>query len=253
MTKIKIEELKVGQIFEISYENEKLITREQGNHSSDSYSEQRYLEYTPCKAGDDWFMLNTYQIPNAYSNSDNDIQRFLETLTEKPEYIINHSYNYYYCFKVKLTQDILDLFDYQYDLADYRVVPKQEVVKYSYDDTQTHVRLWREHNYPNGINLVKKTAVYDNNYLIEAMAQEISKYIKLPERIFCLQSDIEGFIKDGIDPNHTIIKEYQKLSGLLERQREEVKKLAETFEWINERGYLKRAKREQLFSEYEED
>lgn len=252
MTKIKIEELKVGQIFDISYDNEKRITRKQGNHSSDSYSEQRYLEYTPCKIDDEWFMLNTYQIPKSYSNNNDDIERFLEMLTEKPEYVSNHAYNYYYCFKVKLAQDILDLFDFQYDLEDYRIVSKKEVVKYNYEDTQTYVRLWNEHNYPSGINLVKKTAVYDTNYLIGAMTQEISQHIYLPGRIFCLQSDIEGFIKDGIDPNHTIIKEYQNLSNLLEKQREEVKKLAETFEWINERGYLKREKEEQVFSECEE-
>lgn len=250
MTKLKLEELKVGQIFNIPYESEKLITREQGNHFNESFmGDQRYSEYAPCKVGDDWYMVNSYQIPNAYSDSDDDIELFIKLLTEKPEYVVNHAYNYYYCFKVKLTQNILDLFEYQYDLADYRIVSKQEVVKYNYDDTKTYVRLWNEHNYPTGINLVKTTASYDNNYLISAMVREISQHIKLPDGIFALERNIEKFIEDGINPNHPIIKEYQALSDLLEKQREEVEKLAETFEWINKRGYLKREKEEELFAE----
>jgi hypothetical protein len=70
-------------------------------------------------------MLNTYQLPYLYPDKATS-EGYLKAIKNNQEQCYNETYKYHYSCKVELTEDTLKLFNFEFDLRDYKIIKEEE-------------------------------------------------------------------------------------------------------------------------------
>ncbi|MGI6155751.1 MAG: hypothetical protein ACOYEB_07370 [Enterococcus lemanii] len=129
-------------------------------------NDQKYHLWVPIKVKTDTldtvYMIDTYQAYPVYGGYDKIVEKLKEYGKERDNsWYANQVYNYCYSAKVELNEDTIQAFDFYIDLDDYRVLKKHEEDLYKDEDIVRRIKLYFEHNYPNGLTLVRKDAKVD--------------------------------------------------------------------------------------------
>lgn len=125
------------------------------------------------------------------------------------------TYDYYYSAIIKITDNNFHIFKLIADLHDYELTNRDECRKYNNEDVLYNIRLYNEHNYPDGIVVVKKNAKINYQNKIDAKICDIRKWMNEP----CAASEYQiqellGIEKEAIDNNAEYDK--QKLEDFLQ-------------------------------------
>ena len=231
----KGEKIKYGSLYR---ENEKLKNFLPSYYNG--LNDQKYHLWIPIRIKTDMldtvYMIDTYQAYPVYGNYDEIIKK----LKEYGEPRDNSWYikqTYYYNAKVELNENTMQAFDFYIDLDDYRVLKRDEEDVYKDEDIVKGIKLYFEHNYPNGLNLVKKNAKIDYEYKLgklfnrmiynELCPPYISNYSLL--EINKLSNKVKDTKKIDI-----VNKLYDKLNALVEEYKEYYNKLVKEAEVKNE-------------------
>lgn len=239
---MRIENLKVGLYFTLPEEN-LVETREHGNNFNKRFpDDQRYKYYTAVKNEDEWYMINTYQLPHFYVEDEKNIEQYIEKMERNQTLFCNSPYGYYHTCKIKLDQDVLDLFDFVFDLRDCKVLEREEAENYNREDF-IEIELYWEHNYPRGIILAKKDKNPDVQMQQLKILNDLSNYMKTP--YFSQHGyniSIEKLEKlDG--HSEKLLEEVKMWSNKIKEMQDEINKLEKSFEWIDPRyGKIKHSK-----------
>ena len=227
------------------------------SHPDLSMNDQRYNFWIPIKfSGNDYvkpgyYMVDTYQVSsfNSYHTSfENTILPRLISFGEDGDSAYYHCSDFYYNSRVRLTDATFELFELVADLREYAEIKFEDSHKYAEADVLRYIKLYREHNYPSGICLVKKDAKFNIWNQIEVLCDNIIGNITTPRIAFSAASnyetlmnlidssnsyDSETYNKERVD---ALIKFYQCMTELQNEFAEKTKdikdKLATTrYEW----------------------
>lgn len=158
-------------------------------------NDQRYGWFVPVHymndKEDNYYMVDTYLIDrqlydNLYTNDKSEyIDCLVNTLkslsnADQGRRVFYMVYNHYYGCAIKLTDTTINLFTLIADLSHYKLTDVNECRYYNDSDVVKGVKLYNEHNYPDGIIIVKKEAVYSYNNLINAKINDVINYIRKP-------------------------------------------------------------------------
>ena len=173
------------------------------NHTSYSdlrLNDQRYNFWIPIKfSGNDYvkpgyYMIDTYQVSsfNSYHTSfTNTILPRLISFGENGDSAYYNCGNFYYNSRVRLTDETFELFELIADLREYTEVKFEDSLRYAETDILRHIKLYHEHNYPNGICLVKKDAQFNMWNQVEVLCDKILENITTPGVTFTATSIYE--------------------------------------------------------------
>ena len=107
-------------------------------------------------------MVDTYHIESRDTKAGKTIlDRILEEAKEKKEnswLICRADSQYYYGGSVKITKETEKYFEEVCDLRDYEIAKWDDIADYDEKDYVLNVQFYWEHNYPNGICLLRKRA-----------------------------------------------------------------------------------------------
>lgn len=209
-----------------------------------SLNDQKYHLWIPIRVKTDKidtvYMIDTYQAYPVYGDYEKQLAQLKKYGEEKDNsWYANQVYNYYYSAKVELNEDTMQAFDFYIDLDDYRVMKRSEEYDYKSEDVAKGIKLHFEHNYPNGLTLVRKDAKIDYEYKLSKLFFQMIYYELSPPYIsnYSLSkiNELSNKVKDTrkID---IVNKLNDKLNTLVEEYREyynELVKEAEVKEWIN--------------------
>ena len=160
--------------------------------NTDSPWDQRYRYWVPVRILNEktkehkFYMVNCYQIdsscyvPEKATRFENLVKRYTEGFFVDGSSVLNKTWNYYYKSGTLLTDYNLNCFKFVADLHDYRYVSERDSENYLESNVLRHVQLFREHNYPNGIVLVRKDAKESAARQIEAMINDAMRYAEAP-------------------------------------------------------------------------
>lgn len=231
---MNIKDLKVGLYFTLPEDNlEK--TREYGNNFNERFPhDQRYTYYTAVKHQDEWYMINTYQLPSFHVKDEKNIEQYIEKMENNQTSFWSSPYNYYHSCQIKLDQEILDLFNFAFDLRDCKILEREEAENYKRKDL-IEIQLYWEHNYPNGIILTKKDTNPDAKQQQMKMLDDLSNSMKVPYfSQYGYDRNVEKFEKLE-EHNEKVLEEVKVWANKIKEMQEEINKLQETFEWIDPR------------------
>jgi len=144
----------------------------------DSLNDQKYHLWIPIRVKTDevdkTYMIDTYQAYAVYGNYEKQLAQ-LKMYGEAKDnsWYANQPYNYYYSARVELDEHTMQAFDLFIDLDDYRVMRSGEEYNYKSEDVVRNIRLYREHNYPRGLTLVRKDTKIDYEHKLDALFQKI--------------------------------------------------------------------------------
>lgn len=146
-------------------------------HTHYGNGDQRYRYWVPCYRAENeyhpagYFMINLYQVESIYGGYEKILDRFVNKFRTNGSGAVSATGNYYYNAAAVLDDSTFNLFKLEYDLKDYKPISARDIAKYRSEDVIEDIKLYREHNYPNGICLVKKDATEDiwlrTNYEID--------------------------------------------------------------------------------------
>lgn len=229
---MRIEDLKTGLYFILPVENlEK--TAGYGNKYNKQYPhDQRYKYYTAVKNKEEWYMINTYQLSYFYVKGSKNINEYLEKIEQNQTRFCHDPYNYYYTCRIELTQEVLDLFDFVFDLRNYKILDKEEAEEYSRKDL-LNVQLYREHNYPSGILIAEKNTQPDVRQQQIKILRDLADSIKAPSFNHYTHDKYIDKLEnlEGVDKG--LLKETKIWINKIKEMSEEINKLQDSFEWIN--------------------
>ena len=231
---MNIKDLEVGLYFTLPEEN-LAKTREYGNNFNDRFPyDQRYTYYTAVKYQEEWYMVNTYQLPSFHVKYEKNIEQYIKKMEDSQSSFWAGPYNYYYSCQIKLDQEILDLFDFAFDIRDCKVLEREEAENYKRKDL-IEIQLYWEHNYPNGIILTKKDIYPDTRMQQMKILNDLSNSMKVPYfSQYGYDINIKKFEKlEG--HNEKVLEEVKIWANKIKEMQEEINKLEETFEWIDPR------------------
>lgn len=136
------------------------------SHADLRLNNQRYNLWIPIKfSGNDCvkpgiYMIDTYQAP--YFNTKHyAFEKLVENMISYGENGDSAYYNcgnYYYNSRVRLTDEVFEEFELIADLREWREIPLSETYQYADVDVLHYIKLYHEHQYPDGICLIKKDA-----------------------------------------------------------------------------------------------
>ena len=231
---MNIKDLKVGLYFTLPEENLE-ETRKYGNNFNDRFPyDQRYTYYTVLEDKGQWYMINTYQLPKIYVADKKDVFQYIEKMEITQSLSCNSPYNYFYTCRIKLDQDVLDLFDFEFDLRDCKILEKEEAENYKRKDF-IYAQFYWKHNYPNGIILTKKDKNPDVQMQQLKILNDLSESIKAPNFFqYAYDLNIEKLEKlDG--HNEKLLEEVKIWSNKIKEMQDEINNLEKSFEWIDPR------------------
>ena len=144
----------------------------------DSLNDQKYHLWIPIRVKTDKvdkvYMVDTYQAYRERGDYEKQLAQLKEYGEEKDNsWYANQTSDYYYSAKVELTKHTMQAFDFYIDLDDYRVMKSSEEYDYKDEDIVRNIRLYNEHNYPNGLTLVRKDAKIDYEYKVDKLFRKI--------------------------------------------------------------------------------
>lgn len=231
---MNIKDLKVGLYFTLPEDN-LAETRKHGNNFNERFpDDQRYKYYTAVKNEDEWYMINTYQIPYFYVEDEKNIEQYIEKMEREQNFFWNSPFSFYHSCQIKLDQDVLDLFDFAFDLRDCKVLEREEARNYNREDF-IEIELYWEHNYPRGIILTKKETKPNVKQQQMKILDDLANDIKVPYfSQYSYDMDIKK-LKNLPEHNEKVLEEVKIWANKIKEMQEEINKLQEIFEWIDPR------------------
>lgn len=199
--------------------------------------EQSYGTFIACLetiTGKVW-MLDTYKLESNTFSSSNEFpftllgrsQNFIDGVGEKEakvsEWTVRHTiYDGYYSSSAELTEYNAAEFEFLGYLPDYRAVSSRDADDYSEEDVIRGVKLWRDHAYPQGIDLVRKEAQADTSRIFNALVSDFRSAVNAPSIFFDFAKLEETARKiDGCELEvKTLRREYDMLREMEVRWRE---------------------------------
>lgn len=125
------------------------------------------------------YMIDTYQLDRIYGDYDTIVNK-LVSYGENGNEPYYKSHDYYYCSRIRLTEEILDEFELIADLRECHQINAYDVDEYLQSDVLKYVRLYHEHHYPNGICLVRNDAKVNTWNKIESLCDKIYNDLRIP-------------------------------------------------------------------------
>ena len=160
-----------------------------------------------------WYMINTYQIERPKIGKFKDCLEYLENIFDNGKYAVANTTNYYYSANVELSDRIMKEFELIADLHDYKEEEyRNQADDYSEEDVVTGTKLYFEHAYPYGINLIKKNAKPNISNQIKNISSEILQGINNPscyaskDKIEDLKNKIAYAKENNIDFDEGCVK-----------------------------------------------
>ena len=246
---MKIEDLKVGLYFTLPEDN-LAETKKYGNNFNDRFPDnQRYTYYTAVKYQEEWYMVNTYQLQYFYVEDEKNIDQYIKKIEEKQSSFCNNPYGYYYTCRIKLNQEVLDLFDFEFDLRDCKILEREEARNYKREDF-FEVQFYWEHNYPSGIILAKKENRPDIQMQQIRILDDLSSSMNIPYfSQYGYDRNIEK-LKNLEGHNEKVLEEVKILANKIKEMQEEIEKLEDSFELLDPRyGKIKYDKIDEFLEE----
>lgn len=252
MNKENIEKIVFGGIY-------KCKTKYPCNKYGDSLNDQKYGVWVPIyyeykdwqeKEHKGYGMIDTYQLDydiRSTNNKDIDytgmtnFEIIVANLTQLKNPANGTSAkrktgDYYYSAFCELTNSNFNDFELIADLHDYETTSKPEY--YNKEDTFSYLHLYREHAYPDGINIVKKGAEVNYKYKITNKIYENKRYTySLPNSINdYTKNELLSLEKEAIEKNQEYDKfeldMFIKENDFLAKQREEYNEFMKKFESV---------------------
>lgn len=208
------------------------------NYTSSGFdgNDQRYDLWIPIRfTGSDTvnpgiYMVDTYQLDKIYGDYDAIVNK-LVSYGENGNDPYYKSQNYYYCSRIRLTEEILDEFELIADLREWHQTNENDVTEYLQSDVLEYVRLHHEHHYPNGICLVRNDAKVNTWNKIESLCDKIYNDIRIPYIGFegrTAKGELETWLEtleEGEEYNKervdAILELYGKIEKLMKQYMEE--------------------------------
>lgn len=203
-------------------------------------NDQKYHLWIPIRVKTDMldtvYMIDTYQAYPIYDNYDEIVKKLKEYGEAKDNswYIRNI---YYYSAKVELNENTIQAFDFYINLDDYRVLKRDEEDVYKDEDIVKGIKLYFEHNYPNGLTLVKKNAKADYEYKLGKLFNRMIYSELCPPHISNYSlSEINNLLNKVKDTKkiNIVNKLYNKLNALVEEYKKYYNELVKEAEVKNE-------------------
>jgi hypothetical protein len=225
------------------------------SHPDLSMNDQRYNFWIPIKFSGNkfvapgYYMIDTYQVSsfNSYRTSfKNTILPRLISFGEDGDSAYYGCGDFYYNSRVRLTDETFELFELVADLREYTEIPLEDSFRYAEADVLRHIKLYREHNYPSGICLVKKDAQFNMWNQVEVLCDKILENMTTPRVAFTATSTYETLMNlintsksDGYNKERVeaLIKYYQCVSELQKEFTEKMKDIQDKlgtirYEWL---------------------
>ena len=225
------------------------------SHPDLSMNDQRYNFWIPIKFSGNkfvapgYYMIDTYQVSsfNSYRTSfKNTILPRLISFGEDGDSAYYGCGDFYYNSRVRLTDETFELFELVADLREYTEIPLEDSFRYAEADVLRHIKLYREHNYPGGICLIKKDAQFNMWNQVEVLCDKILENITTPKISFSASSTYETLMNlintsksDGYNKERVeaLIKFYQCVTELQKEFTEKTKDVQEKlgttrYEWL---------------------
>lgn len=181
------------------------------------------------------WMLDTYKLKSNTFASSQDFpftdlgrsQRFIDGVGESgakvSQWTVRQAiYDGYYSSTAELTPYNVRCFEFLGYLPDYRAVSEREAANYADEDLLHRVKLWREHAYPKGIELVRKDAKTDSRRILDAFIADLREQMNPPSIYFDFAT-IEKAAENvpGCELEiETLRREYDAMEEMTERWRD---------------------------------
>lgn len=150
-------------------------------------------------------MIDTYQVPCGILFSSEKYKDEIEKLSkfdslvfkltklkdsDNGRYVRSKAFDYYYSAFVELDNYNFKNFELIADLHDYKTTYDAESKNYKEEDILRNVRLYFEHAYPYGLDLLKKDAKIDYEKKLNNVVREIYQDIKTPKSVndYCINN-----------------------------------------------------------------
>lgn len=241
---MKVNELRTGLYFSIDYDN-RMELKVMG---IDINFKEPY--FTAIKFKDEWYMINTNDFDRMYADT---IDEYIDLIDKKQEQSYYNSSGILMKRRIKLTDKILDLFDFKFDLRDCKILTKREAEDYKWDEI-FKVRLYREQNYPDCLYLVKKETGKNLDLARYNVIDEMKKYIIPPEYDeYTLEKTINKLKELETKEDDKLYIELVEYTNKIKEMTEELSNMKERFEFINPKtGKIRSEKFYELYEEDEE-
>ena len=143
-------------------------------------------------------MMDTYQVPCGILFSSKKYKEEIEKLnkfdslvfkltklqdSDNGRYVRSKAFDYYYSAFVELDNYNFKDFELIADLHDYKITYDAESKNYKEEDILRNIRLYYEHAYPYGIDLLRKDAKIDYEKKLNNIVREIYQDIKEPKSV----------------------------------------------------------------------
>ena len=227
---MKIEDLKVGLYFTLPEENLE-ETRKYGNDfNKDCYWEDRYNFYTVISHENQWYMLNTRSIPYYSLEDKKDLEKYMEKITKKQDDIYMSAPLYKNPCRITLTQNVLDLFNFAFDLRDCKALERRESQDYKKEDV-FEVVLYNPG--PNMSFLVKKDTKPDAKQQQLAILRDFSDKVKAPPCYTIYHENLLKELEEIEGKNEVLVEEIRAYTDKIKEFEEELENMENNFEWFD--------------------
>lgn len=239
---MQVKELKTGLYFSIDRDNQ-LELKVMGIEIN-----LKELYFTAIKFKDEWYMINTSDFERMYADT---IDEYIDLIDRKQEQSYYNSSGILVKRRIELTDEILGLFDFEFDLRDCEIITKREAEDYKWDEV-FKVRLYREQNYPDCLYLMKKETGKNLDLARYNVIDEMKKYIIPPEYDeYTLEKTINKLKELETKENDKLYIELVEYTNRIKKMSEELSDMYERFEYID--PIYGRIKSERFNELYEED
>lgn len=242
---MNISELKTGLYFTLPEKNiEK--TRDIGNtYDLNDYHNYRFELYTPIKYENNWYMINTYYFPKLkYPN----MERCIRDINNKQEDAYENAALTRFPCKIKLTDESLKLFEFSFDLRNYKIIDLEDIKDYQREDIK-FVSLFNMGSFwPKFIAITKTETKKDPKAMQIRITEQLAKYTQLlPYNKHVIAQTIREL--DAIEnADLTLNNEIKERLAKIKSCYEEIMNL--DFEWLDpEIGTIKDEKKKKFLNQ----
>lgn len=225
---MKTTELRTGLYFTLPKENlEK--TRELGNDYilHNPYWKRRTY-YTAIKFEDEWYMINVYTTAWIDDEYTKDTEIFLKRMEEFPgTSALESGWSDNSCL-IKLNDESLSLFNFEFDIRDKEIIDAEEFRYYKPGEIKfEHLSSWQFLCFKD--KDTKKDPIFVQYQKIDRLA-EVQGFPKTNKNMY---EDTIKYLKEMDVDNQGIIEEIEKYCESLKNMEHQLEEMKKDFKWID--------------------
>lgn len=225
---MKTTELRVGLYFTLPEENLEKTKKLGNDYVVDNPCWNRDKYYTAVEFEGEWYMVNvstTYDVENRYRNNTEDFLIRLEDTQEKTYFRSGRGLDN--CL-VKLDDNALSLFKFEFDLRDKTLLSKEEAKNYKWGDVEFEFLCSGQY-----LRFKDKDTKLDPMFVQYEKVHGLAKSQSFPRRNdYAYKETIKCLKALNVD-NKELIEEIEKYFKLLKNMEEQLEKAKEDFKWID--------------------